>query len=133
VNLTRRSIWLLLLLVGALVAVPLLLAGFHFGGGHAGSFQGVDDQFSALVTGLRPGYRPWVHSVWTPPSSEVESFLFASQAAFGAGVLGYCLGVARRSQPAANAAVSLKRGRRIMVRSGPVVIRIRGMRGSRSK
>ena len=38
---------------------------------------------------------PWAHSIWTPPSGEIESLLFALQAAFGAIIIGYFLGYYR--------------------------------------
>ena len=40
-------------------------------------------------------YHPWFNSVWTPPSPEIESLLFALQAAFGAIIIGYFLGYYR--------------------------------------
>ncbi len=40
-------------------------------------------------------YQPWFSSVWTPPSGEIESLLFALQAAFGAIIIGYFLGYYR--------------------------------------
>ncbi|MDV2481504.1 energy-coupling factor ABC transporter substrate-binding protein [Methanoculleus sp. Wushi-C6] len=38
------------------------------------------------------GYEPWAEPFWEPPSGEVESLLFALQAAIGAVVIGYVLG-----------------------------------------
>ncbi|HSO25818.1 MAG TPA: energy-coupling factor ABC transporter substrate-binding protein, partial [Methanobacteriaceae archaeon] len=38
------------------------------------------------------GYQPWFNSIWEPPSGEIESLLFALQAAIGAIVIGYVLG-----------------------------------------
>ncbi|HJJ62557.1 MAG TPA: energy-coupling factor ABC transporter substrate-binding protein, partial [Methanocorpusculum sp.] len=33
------------------------------------------------------GYTPWYESaLWSPPSGEIESLIFALQAAFGAGI-----------------------------------------------
>lgn len=78
----------LLLLVAALTVFPLVyLADAEFGG--------ADSQAGEVVAQVAPGYTPWFRSLWEPPSAEVESFLFALQAAIGAGVIGYYLGYTR--------------------------------------
>ena len=76
---------LLVLAVVALFAVPLLVGG-------ASEYAGTDSQATELIEGSRPGYQPWFSSVFSPGSSEVESGLFALQAAVGGMVLGYVLG-----------------------------------------
>jgi len=79
---------ILILLVVAIVAFPLIWkAGAEFGG--------ADDQVKDVVGEINPDYKPWFKSFWTPPSAEVESFLFAVQAAIGAGVIGYWIGFQR--------------------------------------
>lgn len=76
---------LLILLVIALAVVPLFLAkGAEFGGS--------DDQAEAAIGEIDSSYQPWFSSVWEPPSGEIESLLFALQAAIGAGIIGYGLG-----------------------------------------
>jgi cobalt/nickel transport protein len=75
----------------AVVALPLLLPGL------GGEFKGTDDQASAAIAAVRPDYQPWFEPLWTPPSKEIESLLFAAQAALGAGVLGYVLGRRQRT------------------------------------
>lgn len=78
-----RAINLLLLLAAALIVIlPLALV-------HA-DFAGSDDRATAAIAAT--GYQPWFTPIWKPPSTEVESLLFALQAAMGAGVLGYVLG-----------------------------------------
>jgi cobalt/nickel transport protein len=56
------------------------------------AFQGSDQQAQAEISRLAPDFQPWAKPLFTPPSSEIESLLFALQAAFGAGLLGYWLG-----------------------------------------
>jgi len=38
------------------------------------------------------GYEPWADPFWEPPGGEIESLLFALQAAIGAFVIGYVFG-----------------------------------------
>ncbi len=84
---SRRNL-VLLGLAAAIAVVPLLMAG-------GGSFKGSDDQGTAAIADLAPGYRPWFKPLWTPPGGEVESLLFSLQAAAGAGLLGYYVGYRR--------------------------------------
>jgi cobalt/nickel transport protein len=85
---SRRRLVTVLLVLGvvALFAVPLA-----FDRGHS-SYTGTDNQATTAIEQSDPGYRPWFSSVFKPSSSEVESGLFALQAALGGGVLGYALG-----------------------------------------
>jgi cobalt/nickel transport protein len=78
----NRSIWLLGA-VAALVVVPLIMGG---------KFEGSDDQATKAIEASHPGYTPWFTPLWEPPSGEIESLLFALQAALGAGVIGYVIG-----------------------------------------
>ena len=82
---TRRHLVtaLLVLAVVALFALPLLLDG------GTSDFGGTD---AAVTEELEAdGYTPWFDSLFSP-AGEVESGLFALQAALGGGVLGYVLG-----------------------------------------
>ncbi len=81
----------LIALVALLVVLSLVLGGRQEGA----EFAGADGQAMAAVTALQPDYEPWFGPLWQPPSGEVESLLFALQAALGAGLLGYYLGLRR--------------------------------------
>lgn len=83
---TRTSNSLLLLAAIALVAAPMVLK-------LPGEYTGTDDAAKQAIA--EHGYEPWFESLWSPPSKEIESLLFALQAAAGAGVLGYVLGYRR--------------------------------------
>jgi len=84
----------------ALLVVILIIAPFLFTTG--ARFAGADDQAEKAITAINANYRPWFRPVWEPPSGEVESFLFALQAAVGSGIvcfyLGYKIGQKRRSE-----------------------------------
>jgi len=59
-------------------------------------WSGADDQPEEVINDLTGGsYQPWAENIWTPPSGEIESLLFALQAAFGAIIIGYFLGYYR--------------------------------------
>lgn len=58
-------------------------------------FAGADGQGMAAATEINPEYKPWFEPLWEPPSGEIESLLFALQAALGSGLLGYYLGLRR--------------------------------------
>ena len=77
---------IILLLVGVvLIITPLLLnPGAEYGG--------ADGQAQDLISEINPGYEPWFSSLYEPPSGEIESLLFSTQAALGAGIIGYYLG-----------------------------------------
>lgn len=55
-------------------------------------FGGADGQAEEAITEISPGYEPWFSSLYEPASGEIESLLFALQAAIGAGVLGFGFG-----------------------------------------
>jgi cobalt/nickel transport protein len=83
-----------LLLAGAvmvLAAFPLVFV--------RGEYGGADDQAKKAITEIQPGYQPWFNHLFEPASGEISSLLFASQAAMGAGVVGYVIGLYKgRSQ-----------------------------------
>jgi cobalt/nickel transport protein len=56
-------------------------------------FRGADDHAQQAIGSIAPGYRPWFAPVFQPASAEIASLLFALQAAAGAGVIGFWLGL----------------------------------------
>lgn len=79
-----RENWLLILAVISLSMIPLIFI--------KGDFQGADGKAEEIIKEIQPSYQPWADNILSPPSSEVESLLFASQAAFGAGIIGFTIG-----------------------------------------
>lgn len=55
-------------------------------------FAGADGLAETAITEIAPNYKPWFSSIYEPASGEIESLLFALQAAIGAGVMGFILG-----------------------------------------
>ncbi len=93
---TRTNL-ILLGLVLVLAVMPLLLP---VTGELAEPFSGADGQAQAAISEVHPDYLPWFEPLWEPPSGEIESLLFTLQAALGAGLLGFYLGLRRgQSQP----------------------------------
>lgn len=84
-----------LALVAAVIAVFAVPAALRpdAGGGPAGeAYAGTDSAAAQTVSQLDPHYEPWFSPLFEPPSGEVESGLFALQAALGAGAFGFVLG-----------------------------------------
>ncbi|MDF2969362.1 MAG: cbiN [Nocardioidaceae bacterium] len=92
---TRRRTWvdvLLLVAVVAIFAVPLALRLNTEGQPDGETYAGSDSTAISTVESNNPNYEPWFSPLFEPSSGQVESGLFALQAAVGAGVLGYVLG-----------------------------------------
>ena len=81
----KRNLWLLAVVI-ALAVAPLLIHGKD------AEFAGSDNQAEQAISALAPDYKPWAAPLWEPPSGEIESLLFALQAAIGAVLLGYFFG-----------------------------------------
>jgi cobalt/nickel transport protein len=60
-----------------------------------GEFAGADDQAKDAINTVEANYVPWFKPLWEPPSGEVESFLFALQAALGSGFVFYYFGYSK--------------------------------------
>lgn len=88
-----------LAVIGAFIALFAYtsLTGVH-------EWGGADDQPEGVIQKLTGGgFKPWFQNVWTPPSHEIESLLFALQAAVGSLVIGFFLGYYRGSAKGARA------------------------------
>lgn len=83
----KKNIILLLIVIILGVGPLFIQKGAEFGGS--------DGQAEAAVGKIAPDYKPWFHTLWKPPSGEIESLLFALQAGIGAGVIGYFIGFMR--------------------------------------
>lgn len=83
-----------ILLVLALVAI--FAASLVIGGRNTDSqerFAGTDAAATAAIEQDHPDFKPWFEPLFAPGSAEVESGLFALQAALGGTVLGFAIGV----------------------------------------
>jgi len=74
---------IMLVAVVALVLVPLIVVP-------DAEYGGADGAAEDLIS--ETGYEPWFESIWEPPSGEIESLLFVTQAAIGAIIIGYFIG-----------------------------------------
>ncbi|MEB3213332.1 MAG: energy-coupling factor ABC transporter substrate-binding protein [Leptolyngbyaceae bacterium] len=79
--------WLIVLTVIALAILPLIFV--------QGEYGGADGEAEEAITEIQPDYEPWFGGIYEPPSGEIESLLFVSQAAIGAGIIGYVIGLYR--------------------------------------
>ncbi|XGV86169.1 MAG: energy-coupling factor ABC transporter substrate-binding protein [Limnothrix sp. BL-A-16] len=75
---------LLVIAVLALAVLPLFWV--------KGDYEGADVKAEEMIGEVQPGYQPWFQPLFEPPSGEIESLLFASQAALGAGTIGFVIG-----------------------------------------
>ena len=86
----KRTFWIFPVIF-LCVALPLWLVPPPPEGEEA--FSGADGKAESAITDIAPNYTPWFSPLLEPAGGEVESLLFALQAALGAGVIGYWLGV----------------------------------------
>jgi len=91
-----KNLWLVFG-VFLLAVLPFFVVS---GGGDSAEemFAGADGRAEEIVAETRPDYEPWAKPLWKPPSGEIESMLFALQAALGAGFIGYYFGCRRNGR-----------------------------------
>ncbi|MBX9138585.1 MULTISPECIES: energy-coupling factor ABC transporter substrate-binding protein [unclassified Clostridium] len=82
---------ILLCIAALLIIVPFIINA-------NGEYEGADAQAEGIINEINSEYEPWANSLWEPPSGEVESFIFAAQAALGAGFIGYFVGNKRNDK-----------------------------------
>ncbi|AFY56169.1 cobalt transport protein [Rivularia sp. PCC 7116] len=78
--------WLLISAVIVLAVAPIIFV-------RDAEFGGADGEAEEEITKIQPEYKPWFSPIFEPPSGEIESLLFSSQAALGAGLIGYAVGL----------------------------------------
>ncbi len=83
----KARTWMVCAAIALLTVLPLWLAGT------SSTFGGADARAQQAIGDIAPGYVPWFAPVFEPASEEIASLLFALQAAAGAGVIGYWLGL----------------------------------------
>jgi cobalt/nickel transport protein len=91
---SQRSNGLIILAVIALAILPLIFI--------EGEYGGADGEAEEAIGEIQPNYQPWFNPVLELPSGEVESLLFVSQAAMGAGIIGYVIGLYKGRQQGKN-------------------------------
>lgn len=74
---------ILIVVMVALFITPLVISP-------SAEYGGSDSAVEELIS--NQGYEPWFSPIWEPPSSEIESLLFAVQASIGAIIIGYFVG-----------------------------------------
>jgi cobalt/nickel transport protein len=82
---TSQQNWMLVIAVIALAVIPLVFV--------RGEYGGSDGEAQKAITEIQPDYKPWFNHLFEPASGEIASLLFATQAALGAGVIGYAIGL----------------------------------------
>ncbi|EAW36109.1 energy-coupling factor ABC transporter substrate-binding protein [Lyngbya sp. PCC 8106] len=85
---------LLILAVITLAILPLIFI--------RGEYSGADSEAEKIITEIKPNYQPWFNPLIELPSGEIESLLFVSQAAIGAGIVGYVVGLYKGRQEGKN-------------------------------
>jgi len=83
-NLLKKNI-ILAILVVLISFVPLLYL-------KNAEFSGADTRAKEAIAEVAPNYKPWFSPILEPQSGEIETFLFALQAAIGSGGVCYYLG-----------------------------------------
>lgn len=87
-NMKKNNLFINLILIAiviCLTALPLIIL-------KDAEFDGADSQAEEAISEINADYKPWISTLFKPASGEVESLLFALQAAIGAGIIGYGLG-----------------------------------------
>ena len=82
-----------------LIGLVVLLTAFPLWYCRDAEFGGADGMAGELVEESDPDFEPWFQPILEPASGEVESMLFAVQAAVGSGVVCFILGRITAKKP----------------------------------
>ena len=82
-----------------LIGLVILLAAFPLWYCRDAEFGGADGMAVELIEESDPDYEPWFQPIFEPASGEVESLLFALQAAIGSGIVCFVLGRVTAKKP----------------------------------
>ena len=82
-----------------LIGLVILLAAFPLWYCRDAEFGGADGMAGELIEESDPDYEPWFQPIFEPASGEVESLLFALQAAIGSGIVCFVLGRVTAKKP----------------------------------
>ena len=82
-----------------LIGLVILLAAFPLWYYRDAEFGGADGMAGELIEESNPDYEPWFQPIFEPASGEVESLLFALQAAIGSGIVCFVLGRVTAKKP----------------------------------
>lgn len=82
-----------------LIGLVILLAAFPLWYCRDAEFGGADGMAGELIEESNPDYEPWFQTIFEPASGEVESLLFALQAAIGSGIVCFVLGRVTAKKP----------------------------------
>ena len=82
-----------------LIGLVVLLTAFPLWYCRDAEFGGADGMAGELIEESDPDYEPWFQPIFEPASGEVESLLFALQAAIGSGIVCFVLGRVTAKKP----------------------------------
>jgi cobalt/nickel transport protein len=82
---STNNLWILGVAVALSFAPVVIFQGKEF--------KATDSRNQTAIEEVKPGYKPWMEPVLKPSGGEIETFLFATQAAIGAGITGYIMGL----------------------------------------
>ncbi|EPD32520.1 energy-coupling factor ABC transporter substrate-binding protein [Propionimicrobium lymphophilum] len=96
-----KNIWINLGLIAAVIVIFVISFSVapKEGSEEGEAFGGTDSVVTEQIE--ESGYEPWFSPIFEPGSGEIESGLFALQAALGAGIAGFALGNLRGRKKAA--------------------------------
>ena len=97
--------WQIYLTGFAIIAIFIIVV-LAWGNANGKLFGGADDGAEDVIAEVDPDFEPWTGGIWGDYElpSETESLLFAVQAAIGAIIIGYFIGLNRQKKLKAAAA-----------------------------